>query len=73
MIGYWVLFCALYATCVSSSAARRTPLRRAPSNWPIKTGYVAFGDSYAAGMGTGVTSDDPCRVGSNNFAKLLME
>lgn len=38
---------------------------------PIKKGYVAFGDSYGAGMGTGTTSGDPCRVGSNNFADLI--
>lgn len=42
------------------------------SNWPIKKGYVAFGDSYGAGMGTGVTTTDACRVGSNNFADLLV-
>ncbi|RAL13202.1 SGNH/GDSL hydrolase family protein [Aspergillus homomorphus CBS 101889] len=35
------------------------------------TGYVHFGDSYAAGMGTGSTSRDSCRVGSNNYGKLL--
>lgn len=28
--------------------------------------YVHFGDSYASGMGTGKTSGDSCRVGSNN-------
>jgi hypothetical protein len=28
--------------------------------------YVHFGDSYASGMGTGTTSGDSCRVGSNN-------
>ncbi|KAH6720758.1 SGNH hydrolase-type esterase domain-containing protein [Leptodontidium sp. MPI-SDFR-AT-0119] len=33
--------------------------------------YVHFGDSYGAGMGTGTTSTDKCRVGSNNFGKLL--
>ncbi|KAF2746553.1 SGNH hydrolase [Sporormia fimetaria CBS 119925] len=34
-------------------------------------GYVHFGDSYAAGMGTGVTSGDSCRVGQNNYGDLL--
>jgi hypothetical protein len=29
-------------------------------------GHVHFGDSYASGMGTGTTSTDSCRVGSNN-------
>ncbi|KAH3948791.1 hypothetical protein HBI56_121730 [Parastagonospora nodorum] len=34
-------------------------------------GYVHFGDSYGAGMGTGTTSGDACRVGENNFGDLL--
>ena len=34
------------------------------------TGYVHFGDSYASGMGTGTTSSDSCRVGSNNCKSL---
>jgi len=34
-------------------------------------GYTAFGDSYAAGLGTGTTSTDSCRVGENNYGKLL--
>ena len=34
------------------------------------TGYVHFGDSYASGMGTGTTSSDSCRVGSNNCKPL---
>ncbi|RAH70323.1 mutanase [Aspergillus aculeatinus CBS 121060] len=34
-------------------------------------GYVHFGDSFAAGMGTGSTSWVECRVGSNNYGKLL--
>ncbi|KFX87170.1 hypothetical protein V490_08483 [Pseudogymnoascus sp. VKM F-3557] len=33
--------------------------------------YVHFGDSYGAGMGTGTTSGDAYRVGSNNFGRLL--
>lgn len=33
--------------------------------------YVHFGDSYGAGMGTGTTTGDKCRVGSNNFGKLI--
>lgn len=27
----------------------------------IETGYVAFGDSYAAGVGTGMTATGGCR------------
>jgi hypothetical protein len=57
---------------ISSGDAHRSLLRRAPDDWPIKKGYVAFGDSYGAGMGTGITTQDSCRVGSNNFADLLM-
>lgn len=33
--------------------------------------YVHFGDSYAAGMGTSVTSGDSCRRGGNNYGSLL--
>ena len=54
-----------------TSQALRAPVKRAPDDWPIKKGYVAFGDSFAAGMGTGTTSTGPCRVGSNNFGDLL--
>lgn len=32
-----------------------------------------FGDSFAAGMGTGTTSSDSCRVGSNNYGDLLYQ
>ncbi|KAK0660438.1 putative esterase [Cercophora samala] len=34
-------------------------------------GFAHFGDSYASGMGTGTTSTDVCRVGSNNYGDLL--
>ncbi|KAF5511096.1 Lipase [Colletotrichum siamense] len=34
-------------------------------------GYAHFGDSYASGMGTGTTSGDACRVGSNNYGDLI--
>jgi hypothetical protein len=34
-------------------------------------GYVHFGDSYAAGMGTGKTSQDACRIGENNYGDLM--
>src|SRR5436309_3520715 len=55
----------------SQDGQHRALLQRAPDNWPIKTGYVAFGDSFGAGMGTGKTSTDGCRIGSNNFGDLL--
>ncbi|OJJ98707.1 hypothetical protein ASPACDRAFT_30615 [Aspergillus aculeatus ATCC 16872] len=35
------------------------------------TGLVHFGDSFAAGMGTGRTPWTYCRVGSENYGKLL--
>jgi lysophospholipase L1-like esterase len=38
---------------------------------PIKTGYVAFGDSYAAGIGAGSTSGDGCRVGLLSYPNQL--
>lgn len=34
-------------------------------------GYAHFGDSFASGMGTGSTSWDSCRVGSNNCKSFL--
>ena len=55
----------------ASQQGNRPIAQRAADNWPIKTGYVAFGDSYGAGMGTGTTSSNACRVGSNNFGALL--
>ncbi|KAL0939950.1 Mutanase Pc12g07500-like protein 1 [Colletotrichum truncatum] len=38
---------------------------------PSTRGYAHFGDSYASGMGTGVTTTDKCRVGSNNYGDLI--
>lgn len=38
---------------------------------PIQKGYVAFGDSFAAGIGTGETGGTPCRVGQFSYPKLL--
>ncbi|CAG7981019.1 unnamed protein product, partial [Penicillium nalgiovense] len=37
----------------------------------VVTGQVHFGDSFAAGMGTGKTSRDKCRLGSANYGQLL--
>lgn len=34
---------------------------------PIVKGYVAFGDSYAAGIGTGTTQENGCRQGSYSY------
>jgi lysophospholipase L1-like esterase len=38
---------------------------------PIQKGYVAFGDSYAAGIGTGTTQGGGCRKGQNSYPKQL--
>lgn len=38
---------------------------------PIKKGYTAFGDSYAAGIGTGNTSTWGCRQGRFSYPDLL--
>jgi hypothetical protein len=37
----------------------------------IKKGYVAFGDSYAAGIGTGMTGSGGCRQGQFSYPKQL--
>lgn len=38
---------------------------------PIQKGYVAFGDSYAAGIGTGTTDGDGCRKGEFSYPRQL--
>lgn len=38
---------------------------------PIKRGYTAFGDSYAAGIGTGNTSTWGCRQGQFAYPDLI--
>ena len=38
---------------------------------PIKKGYVAFGDSFAAGIGTGSTEWNGCRQGQFSYPKLI--
>ncbi|CAF9936141.1 MAG: hypothetical protein ALECFALPRED_006712 [Alectoria fallacina] len=38
---------------------------------PIKRGYTAFGDSYAAGIGTGNTSTWGCRQGRFSYPDLI--
>ena len=41
------------------------------SGSPLNHGFVAFGDSYAGGIGTGYTSWDGCRTGQNSYPLLL--
>jgi hypothetical protein len=36
-------------------------------------GVVSFGDSFAAGMGTGATTTDECRVGQYNYDDLIYQ
>lgn len=38
---------------------------------PIRRGYVAFGDSFAAGIGTGTTIGSGCRQGEFSYPKQL--
>ena len=38
---------------------------------PIKKGYTAFGDSYAAGIGTGNSSSWGCRQGRYSYPDLI--
>lgn len=38
---------------------------------PLKKGYVAFGDSFAAGIGTGMTEGSGCRRGQFSYPSLL--
>ena len=38
---------------------------------PIKKGYVAFGDSFAAGFGTGTTATGSCRKGEFSYPRQL--
>lgn len=52
------------------SRSDATPLDRR-GDGQIKTGYVAFGDSYAAGVGTGMTATGGCRQGQFSYPKLL--
>ena len=54
----------------SSAAATPTP-SAAAVGFPIKKGYVAFGDSYAAGIGSGTTEGDGCRKGSYSYPRQL--
>jgi hypothetical protein len=54
-------------------AVRSNQPNVANENWPIKNGYVAFGDSFATGMVTGITTTDACRVGENNYTELLFK
>jgi hypothetical protein len=44
-----------------------------PNKNPIKTGLTSFGDSYGAGMGTGETTTDSCRLGQFSYGNLLAD
>src|ERR1700761_6873986 len=50
----------------------RQATKRSPIINPIINGYVAFGDSYAAGIGTGTTQGDGCRQGEFSYPKQLL-
>lgn len=70
-VGLAILSFILLSHDVSASRQRRRTLVKKADPLPVKSGYVAFGDSFGAGMGTGTTTSDPCRIGSNNFGDLL--
>ncbi|QYT03219.1 Mutanase [Trichoderma simmonsii] len=58
------------ALIIDDSAEDDDPTEAAKSH---VEGMVHFGDSYASGMGTGTTSGDSCRVGSNNYGVLVQQ
>lgn len=70
---------ALGLTIPSTRNAPSLDRRSAQSDAPtfvydpilIKKGYVAFGDSYAAGIGTGMTDSGGCRQGQFSYPKQL--
>ncbi|KAF1985972.1 SGNH hydrolase [Aulographum hederae CBS 113979] len=47
------------------------PIETSQAVAPFTRGYVAFGDSYAAGIGTGVTEGSGCRQGQYSYPKQL--
>ena len=53
-------------------AAPRSGSVAAARTNPIKTGYTAFGDSFAAGIGTESTEGSGCRIGGFSYPKQLM-
>jgi hypothetical protein len=55
----------------SSAPAPTASAQAAPRANPILTGYVAFGDSFAAGFGTGTTSGDSCRRGQFSYPNQI--
>jgi lysophospholipase L1-like esterase len=68
---FFLVSLPILATAFNTTVHGQVISKRAASNWPIKSGYVAFGDSFAAGMGTGATTTDACRVGTNNLGDLI--
>jgi hypothetical protein len=50
---------------------RRTNASTADRPNPIKTGYVAFGDSFAVAIGTGTTEGSGCRQGEFSYPKQM--
>lgn len=62
------LFAPAYAWPMNSTNV--IPPQRSFAN-AIEKGYVAFGDSFAAGLGTGTTTTDSCRRGEFSYPKQL--
>lgn len=62
----------IVAPVQTSTSIDKRAKHSATARWlPIQKGYVAFGDSYAAGIGTGTTEGDGCRRGENSYPKQL--
>lgn len=73
---HWLYF----LFCVSLAYGLHIPISKRYTNTtidtsftyePIKTGYVSFGDSYAAGIGAGPTGSGGCRIGTNSYPSQL--
>ncbi|KAL9105321.1 MAG: hypothetical protein Q9227_009488 [Pyrenula ochraceoflavens] len=56
---------------IGDISSQRRDVLRARAGDRIQKGYVAFGDSYAAGTGTGETSEDGCRRGQYSYPKQV--
>ena len=65
-MGY--LYQYLFATLLLFSLY---PAAILPEDVPIVKGYVAFGDSYAAGIGAGAAQGRACRRGSLSYPNQL--
>ncbi|PYI12923.1 mutanase [Aspergillus violaceofuscus CBS 115571] len=61
------------STAATSGCVQYNPLMFDQGSAFEISGLVSFGDSFAAGMGTGVTTSDNCRVGQFNYGDLIYQ